>query len=64
VQRREILTGLLGIGSSVLIKPTPSAAASPLKVGVVGGGIVGASIAWWSPPEWLHRMCLQWPVAN
>jgi glycine/D-amino acid oxidase-like deaminating enzyme len=43
-RRREILAGLIGIGSSTLLRPVLSAAALP-KVGVVGGGIVGASIA-------------------
>lgn len=43
-RRREILAGLIGAGSAALLRPTFSATAMP-KVGVVGGGIVGASIA-------------------
>ncbi len=44
LRRREVLGGLLGIGSAALIRPVWSTA-KPLKVGVVGGGIIGASIA-------------------
>jgi glycine/D-amino acid oxidase-like deaminating enzyme len=43
LRRREILAGLIGIGSAALVRPT--FCASPLRVGVVGGGIVGACIA-------------------
>jgi glycine/D-amino acid oxidase-like deaminating enzyme len=42
--RREFLIGLVAAGSAGLSRPSPSAA-SRLRVGVVGGGIVGASIA-------------------
>ena len=42
--RREFLAGLAGAGSAALSRSAPRGA-SPLKVGVVGGGIVGASIA-------------------
>jgi len=44
LRRRELLTGLVGIGTAGLAGPLV-AAAHPLKVGVIGGGIVGASIA-------------------
>jgi glycine/D-amino acid oxidase-like deaminating enzyme len=44
VGRREFLIGLIGAGSAGLSR-SASSGASPLKVGVVGGGIVGASIA-------------------
>src|SRR5215468_8550734 len=44
MKRREILAGLIGAGSAAILRPTLSATAMP-KVGVVGGGIVGASIA-------------------
>ena len=44
MRRREVLGGLVGIGSAALI-PHPLRASSRPKVGVVGGGIVGASIA-------------------
>ncbi len=42
--RREVLAGLLGVSSTAFVRPTFSAKSLP-KVGVVGGGIVGASIA-------------------
>jgi glycine/D-amino acid oxidase-like deaminating enzyme len=42
--RREFLIGLVGLGSAGLTRPS-AGAASRLRVGVVGGGIVGASIA-------------------
>lgn len=42
--RRQILTGLIGVGSTALLRPAFGAAGGP-RVGVVGGGIVGASIA-------------------
>jgi glycine/D-amino acid oxidase-like deaminating enzyme len=42
--RREFLIGLIGACSAGLSR-SASSGASPLKVGVVGGGIVGASIA-------------------
>jgi glycine/D-amino acid oxidase-like deaminating enzyme len=45
LRRREILAGLIGIGSSALLRPALSASFT-LKVGIVGGGIVGASIAY------------------
>ncbi|MDB6107363.1 MAG: FAD-dependent oxidoreductase [Gammaproteobacteria bacterium] len=44
LRRREILAGLIGVGSTALVHPV-LCASSPLRVGVVGGGIVGASIA-------------------
>jgi glycine/D-amino acid oxidase-like deaminating enzyme len=44
LRRREILAGLIGVGSTALVRPVLYAS-SPLRVGVVGGGIVGASIA-------------------
>lgn len=44
LRRRELLRGLLGIGTAGLSMPT-LAATRALKVGVVGAGIVGASIA-------------------
>src|ERR1700733_9739098 len=42
--RREFLIGLVAAGAAGLSRPSPSAV-SRLRVGVVGGGIVGASIA-------------------
>jgi len=42
--RRELLFGLIGAGAAGLSRSASSGAAA-LKVGVVGGGIVGASIA-------------------
>jgi glycine/D-amino acid oxidase-like deaminating enzyme len=44
LRRREILAGLIGVGSAALVHPALYAS-PPLRVGVVGGGIVGASIA-------------------
>jgi glycine/D-amino acid oxidase-like deaminating enzyme len=44
LRRRELLTGLVGIGTAAWAAPL-IATTHPLKVGVVGGGIVGASIA-------------------
>jgi glycine/D-amino acid oxidase-like deaminating enzyme len=44
LDRRDVLAGLVGIGSTALA-PAVLCAPSPLRVGVVGGGIVGASIA-------------------
>lgn len=43
-QRRQVLAGLLGAGSATFVPPLFSAS-KPLRVGVVGGGIVGAAIA-------------------
>src|SRR3954470_7108241 len=43
-RRRQILAGLIGVGSTTLLRPALGAARGP-RVGVVGGGIVGASIA-------------------
>jgi glycine/D-amino acid oxidase-like deaminating enzyme len=46
LRRRDVLAGLIGIGSSAtLLRPALSATSMP-KIGVVGGGIVGASIAY------------------
>jgi len=58
LRRREILTGLVGLGTVDWTAPrlaaaeprgaaehAPGSAADPLEVGVIGGGIVGASIA-------------------
>src|ERR1700734_1835718 len=42
--RREFLIGFVAAGSAGLSRPAPGAG-SRLRVGVVGGGIVGASIA-------------------
>ena len=42
--RRDFVASLLGAGSIALIRPSWSAARA-LRVGIVGGGIVGASIA-------------------
>jgi glycine/D-amino acid oxidase-like deaminating enzyme len=42
--RRQVLAALLATGSAGLLRPAASAG-SPLRAGVVGGGIVGASIA-------------------
>jgi glycine/D-amino acid oxidase-like deaminating enzyme len=44
LHRREVLAGLIGLSSTALVQPVWPAR-SRLKVGVVGGGIVGASIA-------------------
>jgi glycine/D-amino acid oxidase-like deaminating enzyme len=44
LRRRELLAGLAGIGTAALARPLV-AAAHPLQVGVIGGGIIGASIA-------------------
>ena len=44
VRRREILAALIGAGSAAWVRPVLPAS-TPLRVGVVGGGIVGASIA-------------------
>jgi len=43
-RRRQILAGIIGVGSTTLLRPALGAARDP-RVGVVGGGIVGASIA-------------------
>ena len=43
-RRREVLTNLLAAGSAAWLPPARSGA-SPLRVGIAGGGIVGASIA-------------------
>jgi glycine/D-amino acid oxidase-like deaminating enzyme len=43
-RRRQVLAGLLAAGAAGCLRPA-LCARSPLKVGVVGGGIVGASIA-------------------
>jgi glycine/D-amino acid oxidase-like deaminating enzyme len=42
--RRQVLAALLATGSAGLLRPAASAG-SPLRAGVVGGGIVGACIA-------------------
>ena len=44
LRRREILSGLLGLGSVALARPS-LCSSRPLRVGIVGGGIVGASLA-------------------
>jgi len=44
LRRREVLAGILAAGSAGWLRPAVCAHAS-LRVGVVGGGIVGASIA-------------------
>jgi glycine/D-amino acid oxidase-like deaminating enzyme len=44
LRRRELLAGLIGIGAAGVTGPLV-AAARPLQVGVIGAGIVGASIA-------------------
>ena len=44
LRRREILAALIGAGSAAWVRPVLPAS-SPLRVGIVGGGIVGASIA-------------------
>ena len=43
-RRREVLTNLLATGSAAWL-PAARSGASPLRVGIAGGGIVGASIA-------------------
>lgn len=43
-RRREVLASLLG-SSATLWLPAARSATAPLRVGVIGGGIVGASIA-------------------
>jgi glycine/D-amino acid oxidase-like deaminating enzyme len=43
-RRREVLAALVGASSAGLLRPVLGAS-FPLRVGVVGGGIVGASIA-------------------
>jgi glycine/D-amino acid oxidase-like deaminating enzyme len=44
LRRREFIRTLIGAGSATLLRPATGAPAR-LRVGVVGGGIVGASIA-------------------
>ena len=44
LRRREVLAGILAAGSAGWLQPAAGARSS-LRVGVVGGGIVGASIA-------------------
>ena len=44
LRRRQLLGGLIGVGTGALVPPALYASSRP-RVGVVGGGIVGASIA-------------------